>query len=240
MSSTSRRGVRQRKRAAPPNAPRASGAHAAPKAMPAIEAGAAPAAGSSTASTTARDTRSAAPRATGRTARSFRRKARPPLWLVLAGVGLVLIIGFTAYRNIVRGGGGQAIPILPSSHVPAEAKASYNSNPPTSGNHAAQTASWGISTTPLPDLSLVHNLEHSGIVVHYRPNLDTAQQQQLTELVRDLRGRDRKVVLAPRAENDAPITVTAWGRILKQDTLDAAALRVFFDANINRGPEREP
>ena len=151
----------------------------------------------------------------------------------------MLVIGFTAYRNIVRGGGGQAVPILPSAHVPADTKVSYNSNPPTSGNHSAQTAPWGISTPPLPDISLVHNLEHGGIVIHYRPDLDASQQQQLTELVRDLQGRDRKVVLAPRAENDAPITATAWGRVLKQNTLDAAALRAFFDTNINRGPERE-
>ena len=242
MSSSSRRAAGKKRRAAQLNTARVTGSDVAPKAVPATGSGSAPAhsAGSTTASNAARDTRSAVRGAASRSARPARRKARPPLWLVLVGAGLVLVVGFAAYRNIGRGSGGQAVSILPSTHVPAETKASYNSNPPTSGNHTAQTAPWGISTTPLPDISLVHNLEHGGIVIHYRPDLDAPQQQQLTELVRDLRGRDRKVVLAPRAENDAPIAAAAWGRILKQYALDVAALRAFFDANINRGPEREP
>jgi hypothetical protein len=54
-------------------------------------------------------------------------------------------------------------------------------------------------------------LEHGGIVIHYRPDVDAVQLQQLTTLADELQSRDRKVVLAPRPENDAPISATAWG-----------------------------
>jgi hypothetical protein len=159
--------------------------------------------------------------------------------LVVAGVigstGALLI-----YRGIQRASIGEGIPVLPSPHVSAETPANYNSNPPTSGAHTLDEAPWGISQTQLPDIKLIHNLEHGGIVLHYRPDLDAAQQTQLTELARELQRRDRKVVLAPRPENDAPITATAWGRMVRQETLDADAIRAFFSAFINQGPERMP
>lgn len=171
---------------------------------------------------------------------SRKRKKRPPLWLVLAGVAVALIAVFSIYRSVARGSRGDAVAILPSRHVAADTKPTYNSNPPTSGLHTAQPAPWGVTTQLLPDIALVHNLEHGGIVFQYRADLDATQLQQLTSLAGELQRRDRKVVLAPRAENDAPITATAWGRILKLQTFNADELRAFFDANINQGPEREP
>ena len=179
-------------------------------------------------------------RATQPSMRTSRRKARFPLWLLAIGAGLVLIVGFVIYRVAVQNSIGQSVPILPVAHVAAETQPNYNSNPPTSGIHTAQPASWGVTKQPLPDIALVHNLEHGGIVIHYRPDLDAAQLQQLTQLAGELQRRDRKIVMAPRAENDLPITATAWGRMLKQQTLDADAIRAFFDAFINQGPEREP
>jgi len=55
----------------------------------------------------------------------------------------------------------------------------YNSVPPTSGWHVEVPADWGIYQEPLPDEILVHNLEHGGIVIHYRPDLDTATVRKL-------------------------------------------------------------
>src|SRR5262249_48060867 len=156
------------------------------------------------------------------------------------GAGLVLIAGFVIYRAASQNRIGQSVPILPVAHVAADTRPNYNSNPPTSGVHTEQLALWGITAQPLPDISLVHNLEHGGIVIHHRPDLDAAQVQRLTQLAGELQRRDHKVVMAPRAENDAPITATAWGQILKQQTLDADAIRAFFEAFINQGPEREP
>jgi hypothetical protein len=155
-------------------------------------------------------------------------------------VVIALIGGLLIYRGIVRATTGEGIAVLPSNHVGADAQPVYNSNPPTSGDHATSEAPWGISSSPLPDISLVHNLEHGGIVLHYRPDLDETQRQQLEGVAGELLQRNRKVVLAPRPENEDPITATAWGRILRLQTVDADAIRGFFNAHINQGPERVP
>jgi hypothetical protein len=161
-------------------------------------------------------------------------------WLAIAALVLLAAAGLALFRSAARDRVGETVAVLPGTHVSADTRTSYNSNPPTSGAHTVETAPWGVSATPLPDISLVHNLEHGGIVLHYQPNLDDAQRQQLVTLAGELQRQDHKVVLAPRAENDAPITATAWGKVLKQQAFNGDELRSFFSANINRGPERVP
>ena len=174
-----------------------------------------------------------------RRGRAVRKRSRPWRWLLVV-VAVVAGLGFALYRTIGRSSAGESIALLPATHVAANTPTTYNSNPPTSGAHIVETAPWGISTTPLTDIALVHNLEHGGIVLHYRPDLVETEREQLTALAAELQRRDRKVVLAPRAENDTPITATAWGKMLKQQSFGADELRTFFDAHINRGPERVP
>jgi hypothetical protein len=175
-----------------------------------------------------------------RRGRTVRKRSRSWRWLLVVVVAVVAGLGFALYRTLGRSSVGESIALLPATHVAATTLTTYNSNPPTSGAHIVETAPWGVSTTPLTDIALVHNLEHGGIVLHYRPDLAEAEREQLTALAGELQRRDRKVVLAPRAENDVPITATAWGRVLKQQSLNADELRTFFDAHINRGPERVP
>lgn len=183
----------------------------------------------------------ATPSATAKTSHRPRRRWKPAdFWLLGLAALIAVVGGLLIYRGVVRATTGEGVPVLASNHVSADAQPVYNSNPPTSGDHAASTAPWGISSAPLPDISLVHNLEHGGIVLHYRPDLDAAQRQQLEDVARELLRRNRKVVLAPRPENEDPITVTAWGRMLRLQTADADAIRDFFSAHINQGPERVP
>jgi hypothetical protein len=173
-----------------------------------------------------------------RRGRAVQPRPRQFPWLAIAAFVLLVAAGLALFRNVVRDSVGETVAVLPGTHVSADTRTSYNSNPPTSGAHTVETAPWGVSTAPLPDISLVHNLEHGGIVLHYQPKLDDAQRQQLVTLAGELQRQDRKVVLAPRPENDAPITASAWGKVLKQQTFNGDELRNFFDANINRGPER--
>lgn len=79
----------------------------------------------------------------------------------------MLSLGLAVYRTTERSGVGEAVAILPSSHVAENVQTRYSTNPPTSGDHVVNEAPWGISTQPLPDRALVHNLEHGGIVLHY-------------------------------------------------------------------------
>jgi hypothetical protein len=54
-----------------------------------------------------------------------------------------------------------------ANHVPDGDSVDYNTTPPTSGDHLAGWADCGFYPGGLPDELIVHNLEHSNIVVSY-------------------------------------------------------------------------
>jgi len=116
----------------------------------------------------------------------------------------------------------------------------YNSNPPTSGWHTGgNIGPWGVTTQPIPDEITLHNLEHGGVIIHYRQDLDTATVDQLTTLARQLQQQSPCILLIPRAGDklDKPIAVTAWTWLMKLDSFDAAAIGTFFRKHVDQGPE---
>ena len=130
---------------------------------------------------------------------------------------------------------GTVSPILGRDHIPiGTAHPQYNSNPPTSGSHYAKEAEWGVYQNELPDEQLVHNLEHGGIWISYKPNIDPAIKAKL-----DLIGNRYKetVIVTPRAKNDSMIALASWGRLEKLDNFDEAEIINFIDANKNKSPE---
>ena len=128
---------------------------------------------------------------------------------------------------------GVAIPILGQEHIPVGAShPPYNSNPPTSGWHYAEPAPWGMHQNELPDEQLIHNLEHGGIWISY-VGIDDATKSALEKIATS----QIKVVIEPRAKNDAPIILASWGRLLKLERFDEEAVLDFIKANRNRSPE---
>lgn len=110
----------------------------------------------------------------------------------------------------------------------------YSTNPPTSGPHNPSPLPWGIDDTPQDDESLVHNLEHGGVIVSYQPSLAPALVARLRALVA-LYPAD--VILTPRPANDVPIALTSWGRLQKFTDYDEPAIQSFIDRNRGHGPE---
>jgi hypothetical protein len=113
----------------------------------------------------------------------------------------------------------------------------YNSNPPTSGWHTPDPANWGVYRNRIPDEVVVHNLEHGGIWISYRDAEDAALIEQLEDLTSRYRS---KVILTPRPQNDAPIAVAAWTRVMKLDEYDEDRIVRFINAFRNKGPEQVP
>lgn len=134
---------------------------------------------------------------------------------------------------------GEEIELQPATHITVgESHPDYSSNPPTSGWHYASPAEWGASIDPIDDETAIHNLEHGGVWISYHPEkIDQATIDQLTDLVRGYRS---KVILSPRAGNDAPIAIASWGRLQSFDQFDESQLRQFIEQNKNKGPERIP
>ena len=116
----------------------------------------------------------------------------------------------------------------------------YNSNPPTSGPHFGVAAAWGTYDRALPDETLVHNLEHGGIVIGY--NCADGCPELVTQLKGAASQYRTKVVLAPRLNTDVPsrITLTAWTKLDQFNDFDADRIKAFIAAFKDKGPEFIP
>lgn len=182
--------------------------------------------------------------------RAVPQKRSFPLVPVLILVGVLIAVGVGAWVAFGGGGGvapaavapGGPVEMLPTrDHVPDGQAVEYNTNPPTSGNHWAGPATWGIyPSRPPADERLVHNLEHGGVIISYNPaKVDEATVTKLTELARDLRQSRVCLILTPREsiQDDKPIALTAWGFLATLDSYDEAAIRAFWRDHVARGPE---
>jgi hypothetical protein len=87
------------------------------------------------------------------------------------------------------------------------AKPKYNSFPPTSGPHYYLPARWDIYGFAIPEIALVHNLEHGGIVVQYGKHVPKATVAQIRAwYLKD----STALVVAPLPVLGAKIVLTAW------------------------------
>jgi hypothetical protein len=156
---------------------------------------------------------------------------------ILAGLGIDPSVP-PATAPATAGNGCDATRTLPDmghDHVDTPPNASaWNSFPPTSGSHNPQWAPWGISKDPLPQFTLIHNLEHGGIVVQYGPTADRAAVEQWASA--DLPG----IVVAPLTELGNRIALTAWTHLLNCAKVDTRAFDAFRDAYRFRGREFFP
>ncbi len=114
----------------------------------------------------------------------------------------------------------------------------YHTNPPVSGWHYSKPAEWGIYDQELSDQQLIHNLEHGGIWISYKPSITTPE---VVENLKKVAGQFRsKVILTPREANNDMIALAAWGRLDKFDYFDEERIIKFIKALKNKGPEFVP
>ena len=131
---------------------------------------------------------------------------------------------------------GERVREVGNPHIPVGTKGTgYSSNPPTSGEHYGSEAKWDVYTQPVPDELVIHNLEHGGIWISYKDPNDTELAAKLAQVARRY---STKVIVTPRPQNDAPIAVAAWGRLLKLQTFDEQKIVAFINAYRGKvGPE---
>ena len=124
--------------------------------------------------------------------------------------------------------------------------ANYITRPATSGGHWPVTgpneetpfgapARWGNYTLEIPDETLVHNLEHGGIGIHY--NCPDGCEELVQQLV-DLAPRGfSQFVISPYSNMGRKIALTAWRHVQYFDEFDLAAMEEFIDQYLDRAPE---
>jgi hypothetical protein len=168
------------------------------------------------------------------------------LWFVALGVAIILAAAGVGIALAFRGGSAvangadgacmrQTFPPQGRTHVQRLAKGfKYSTTPPTSGPHFPVPAIWNLYTEPVPEIRLVHNLEHGGIIVQYGDKVPQAQIQALTDWYQaDSQGGDGLIV-APLPELGSKIAATAWTHLMTCPSFDQGPLDRFRDDY--RGP----
>lgn len=160
-------------------------------------------------------------------------------WIAGLAVGVGVVGGGGWLLASITGPKGtdhsQAYPILGRNHILDGSTVSYNSNPPTSGDHYASPAPARSYDQELPDEQLVHNLEHGNIWIAYKPSVSG----EIIDALKDFSGGN--IVVAPRSKNDTDVALVAWGRLdkfnIEASGIDKQRVKDFISRYQNRGPE---
>lgn len=166
--------------------------------------------------------------------------------LVIAVLSLVGIKVLIPEKEVVRIGQQHAIQDEGEKHLAStdEKHAPYVTDQPTSGPHFAQPAAWGVSEREIPDEQWIHNLEHGGVVITYKPDLPAKDIDELRVIAANLTMRDEqtskkgfKVVLTPRAANKSAVQLSSWGYSISLDAVDKTKIQQFYRDRPNTAPE---
>lgn len=123
----------------------------------------------------------------------------------------------------------------------------YTSNPPTSGNHYANPATAGFYTEAdldalgeYPFGFLVHSLEHGYVIFWY--NCDLVSESECEDLKDEIdramnRVGDFKVIAFPWPDQDVPVVLTSWERMLRFEEFDPEVAEQFVKNFRNVAPE---
>lgn len=165
-------------------------------------------------------------------------RGRSPWPAALVSVALVAGAVWWARSSTQAPDIGQSFANQGQQHIAVGAEhPPYNSFPATSGWHYAQPQPWGVFTYEIAEETLVHNLEHGGIVIQYNAAL-------LKSGVRDLAAIQQsfptKTIVAPNSKLRVPIAVTAWTRLYTLNAVDEAKIVAFVRRYKDRAPERFP
>jgi len=126
--------------------------------------------------------------------------------------------------------GVQSFPGLSRNHVTSPV--SYPQVLPVGGDHAPVWTNCGTYEQPVPATQGVHSLEHGAVWIGYRPDLDSAQVQELTAFAQ----ANSYVLLSPVADLPSPISLSAWGVQLNLDEAADPRLSAFI-RRYQQGPQ---
>ena len=143
-------------------------------------------------------------------------------------------------------------PLQPGIHVPVGTViTSWNSNPPSSGQHYPIWGKWNHTndaSAPLPRGYYVHNEEHGGVVLLYNcpegcPDEISAMQAIIADLPPDPlctapAVSTRTLITAdPALPSGIRFAAAAWGFTYTADCFDVQSMRDFILAHYAQGPE---
>ncbi|MEK7577729.1 MAG: DUF3105 domain-containing protein [Patescibacteria group bacterium] len=157
--------------------------------------------------------------------------------------GVILVVSLWIVRIALTPAPGNRMEDQGREHVsPQEVEnTTYNSNPPTSGQHIVTWVKPGIYKIPQSEGELLHSLEHGYVVIHYNcaVNESEACKTLITELESIATKKKLfKLIVVPRPQLDTTIALTAWNYIDKFDSFDKKRIEKFIDYDRDHGPEQ--
>ena len=116
------------------------------------------------------------------------------------------------------------------SQAHQDGEITYTQDAPPGGAHSADWQNCGIYDEPVAVETTMHSLEHGAAWIAYQPNLPAEQVDALRKLVRQelAAHSEPMIILAPKADLDAPIVATAWQVQLKLDNAQDPRLAQFL------------
>ncbi len=181
---------------------------------------------------------------------------RSRLWLLVVGGAILLAAIVVGAVFVFRGGESsaatgadglcvrQTFPPQGRQHVEEVSDDfEYSSFPPTSGPHFPTPAVFNVYEDPVPEIRLVHNLEHGAVVVQYGSEVAPQTVQQIVDWYAE---SPEGLIVAPLPESmpDAPpppaeaqskIFLTAWTHLATCSGFDEQPFTNFRDDY--RGPD---
>lgn len=107
------------------------------------------------------------------------------------------------------------------------APVSYQNSPPVSGEHAPSAGACGVFGQPMPNETMVHNLEHGAVGLLYKPDTDPADIKTLESIVGDY---EHSVFSMPyQGAMESPITIVAWAHTMELDSAEEDSIEEFID-----------
>jgi hypothetical protein len=102
----------------------------------------------------------------------------------------------------------RSYPGLPPKHTDdLKLKPKYNSFPPTTGTHFQFPARFDLYTFELPQLAVVHNLEHGGVAIQYGSKVPAGTVAKIKAWYL---GDTNGLIVAPLPALGSKIALTAW------------------------------
>ncbi|MDA1060978.1 MAG: DUF3105 domain-containing protein [bacterium] len=149
---------------------------------------------------------------------------------------LIILIAAIWYFNRPAGTPNNEVEVekMETEHIANTDDVEYNSNPPTSGPHFGDWhKDWRFYETELPVGGLIHNMEHGGVIIWYKSELDETSKAQLKEFTEN----NSKVIATVNEDIPAPIAMSAWGVYELFETFDETKFKRFYKDHRNEAPE---
>lgn len=128
-------------------------------------------------------------------------------------------------------------------HIACTCATTYQTVPPSSGNHFNYWPEYRTFDVPVPWGNLVHALEHGAVVIVYNcgaagcPDEVARAQEFIDALPPDPDCTDHRVILAPDPTLAVRWAASAWTWTLQADCFDHAAFTQFYADHYGHGRE---